>query len=371
MKRIFVAIGLSLLLGTSAFAKTPKEVLEPYKAYRAAVKANDAEAALKQARLAWEAAETHLGDHKTTGDLAQNYADIKSGDGMPKLQVKVMERALELSKFYGAEGNEMYLQRGVKLLQAHMNNQHTGKAGRLSKELIKFSEDNDLDRSVLYAEVLTIKAGAMVKSRNGKAMLKVTGEALDVFSDPSDAYKSAYPIFANLYQGFAHEYEDNVLDAALSYQKVMDYVGKLDYETHPIVGRALGRWIHMRGRLQDSGDFEEAKVAGLCECWPYDIERNESVKPLKRVPPKFPRRALNSSVSGFTIVEFDLDDEGNTMNPKTIASWPPDLYEKAALQSLYKWKYSPRADGETDADRSNLITTIRFNIHDRSGNPVY
>jgi len=287
MKRIFVAIGLSLLLGTSAFAKTPKEVLEPYKAYRAAVKANDAEAALKQARLAWEAAETHLGDHKTTGD---------------------------------------------------------------------------------YAEVLTIKAGAMVKSRNGKAMLKVTGEALDVFSDPSDAYKSAYPIFANLYQGFAHEYEDNVLDAALSYQKVMDYVGKLDYETHPIVGRALGRWIHMRGRLQDSGDFEEAKVAGLCECWPYDIERNESVKPLKRVPPKFPRRALNSSVSGFTIVEFDLDDEGNTMNPKTIASWPPDLYEKAALQSLYKWKYFSNVFGRACGyDLTTAISALWTNVDDVVG----
>jgi len=371
MKRTFLAIGLALALGTSAFAKTPKEVIEPYKAYRAALKANDSKAALKQARLAWEAAETHLGDHKTTGDLAQNYADIKSGEGVPKLQVKALERALELSKFYGAEGNEVYLQRGVKLLQSHMTNQDTGKAGRLSKELIKFSKENDLDRSVLYAEVLTIKAGSMVRSRNGKAMLKVTEEALDVFSNPSDAYKSPYPIFANLYQGFAHEYEENILDAALSYQKVMDYVGKMDYETHPIVGRALGRWSHMRGRLQTSEEFEKAKEAGLCDCWPYDIERNESVKPLKRVPPKFPRQALQGGISGFTIVEFDLDDDGNTTNPKAIVSWPPDLYEKAALKSLSQWKYSPRTESETDTERTNLITTIRFDLQDKFGNPIY
>jgi TonB family protein len=95
------------------------------------------------------------------------------------------------------------------------------------------------------------------------------------------------------------------------------------------------------------------------------------VKPLERVPPKIPLAARKSSVSGYTIVQFDLDDEGKTINHKVVVSWPPDTYEKAALKSLAKWEYSPRVEGETDADRSNLISTIRFNINDRNGNPVY
>lgn len=371
MKRTFLAFGLALVLGTASFAKTPKEVLEPYKAYRVALEDNDAKAALKHAKLAWEAAETHLGDHKTTGDLAQNYADIKSGDDVPKSQIKAMERAMVLSSYYDEDSSNMYLQRGVKLLQFHATNGDNGKTSRLSKKLVEFAKENELERSVFYAEVLTLKAGSMVKSRNGRRMLKATDEALDVFSKPDEIYQSAYPIFAHLYDGFGHEYEDEILEAALSYQKVMDYVGKLDYETHPIVGRALGRWSHMRERLRDAGDLEKAREAGLCDCWPYDIERNESVKPIKRVPPMFPQRALRTSVSGYTIVQFDLDDNGNTINPKAIVSWPPNLYEKAALKSLEKWEYSTRSEGETDADRSNLISTIRFVITDRNGNPVY
>lgn len=371
MKRTLLAIGLALALGATTFAKTPKEVLEPYKAYRAALEANDAKAALKHAKRAWEAAEETIGDSKTTGDLAQNYADIKSGEDVPKSQIKAMERAMDLASFYGEDANAIYLQRGVKLLQYHMTNGNNGKTSRLSDKLIDFAQQNDLERSVFYAEVLTLKAGSIVKSRNGKRMVKFTNEALDVFSDPSEIYQSAYPIFAHLYDGFGHEYEDEILEAALSYQKVMDYVGKLDYETHPIVGRALGRWSHMRERLRKSGDLDEAREAGLCDCWPYDIERNETVKPITRVPPIFPQRALRTSVSGYTIVQFDLDDEGNTINRKKIVSWPPGLYEKASLKSLETWKYSPRSEGETDADRTNLISTIRFDIHDRNGNPVY
>jgi TonB family protein len=265
----------------------------------------------------------------------------------------------------------MYLQRGVKLAQYHMTNGDDRKINKLSTKLMKFAKDNNLNRSVFYAEVLTLKAGAMVSERNGKRMLELTEEALDVFSNPSEPYDTPYPILANLYHGFAYEYEDNVFDAALSYQKVMEYVGDLDYETHPIVGRALGRWSHMRTRLQTSGEYDDAVKSGLCECWPYDVERNESVQPITRVPPLFPRKALRSGVSGYTIVQFDLDDDGNTINPKAIVSWPPEFYEKAALESLAKWEYSPRAEGETDADRTNLITTIRFQIQDKSGNPIY
>ncbi|MEP3655020.1 MAG: energy transducer TonB [Litorimonas sp.] len=371
MKRMLIAIGLALALGTSVQAKTPKEVVEPYKAYRAALAANDTKAALKYSKAAWEAAEEHLGDHKTTGDLAQNYADVYAGDEVSKSQIQAMQRAMNLSSLYDEEADKMYLQRGVKLLQFYTTNGQTGKTGKLSNKLIDFSKDKDLDRSVFYGEVLTLKAGSIVNSRNGRRMIKYTDEALEVFERPSEIYESAYPIFAHLYNGFGHEYEGNVLEAALSYQKVMEYVRTLDYETHPIVGRALGRWIHMRGRLLETEEFEEAKEAGLCDCWPYDIERNESVQPIKRVPPRFPVQALRSSVSGYTIVQFDLDDAGNTINQKKIVSWPPDLYEEAALKSLEKWKYSPRVDGETDEDRKNLISTIRFKITDNFGNPVY
>ena len=371
MKRTLFAIALALSIGITSQAKTPKEVLEPYKAYRTALEADDTDAALKQAKAALDAAEIHLGDHKTTGDLAQNFADVKTDEGYSKAQIKAMERAMELSSFYGDEADSMYLQRGVRLLESHFVNGDAGKIRKSSKPIIAYAKENNLERSVFYGEILTLYSGSLVRSRDGEKMIEITNEALNIFEKPLESASSVYPIFANLYNGFGHEYEENILEAALSYQKVMDYVGKWDYETHPIVGRALGRWSHMRQRLLASDELEAAKENGLCDCWPYDVERNESVKPIKRVPPKFPPKALRSSVSGYTIVQFDLDDDGNTINQKLIASWPPKLYEDSSLKSLEKWKYSSRAEGESDSDRKNLISTIRYDIADSSGNPVY
>jgi len=364
-------LALSFLTSSPVQAQIPNEVMTSYKAYRTALKDKDAKGALKHAKAAWEAAEEHLGDHKTTGDLAQNYADINSGLTVSDSQIKAMKRAMDLSSFYGADGNETYLQRGVQLLGYYATNAELRRSQKLAKELVSFSKENGLDRTIFYAETLTLHAATYITSRDGEKMKKLTEEAIDVFENPADDYQSAYPIFAHLYKGFGHEYDEEILEAALSYQKVMDSVGKLEYETHPIVGRALGRWSHMRGRLRRTGELDNARAAGLCDCWPYDIERNESVKPLKRTPPRFPGRARRTSVSGFTIVQFDLDDKGNTINPKKIVSWPQGVYEEAALKSLKSWEYSPRVEGETDADRKNLITTIRFNIVDARGNPVY
>ena len=71
MKRTFMAVGLALSFGLSspmmAQAKTPPEVLKPYKAYRAAMRDNKSEVAADYAFEAWQAAEKMMGDTKTTG----------------------------------------------------------------------------------------------------------------------------------------------------------------------------------------------------------------------------------------------------------------------------------------------------------------
>ena len=60
MKRLAaatLALSLAFAAPQTSVAKTPPEVLQPYKAYRAALKAGDTDEALKQARAAWEEAE--------------------------------------------------------------------------------------------------------------------------------------------------------------------------------------------------------------------------------------------------------------------------------------------------------------------------
>ena len=61
MKRSLLAIGLALIVGGMAHAKTPKEVLEPYKSYRAALAEKNKDEAAVFAFEAWQKAEKLMG----------------------------------------------------------------------------------------------------------------------------------------------------------------------------------------------------------------------------------------------------------------------------------------------------------------------
>ena len=79
----------------------------------------------------------------------------------------------------------------------------------------------------------------------------------------------------------------------------------------------------------------------------------------------------NAYGSGFSIVEFDLDDAGKPTNENILVSWPEGVFEKSSLKALSKWEYTPRLEGQTDEDRQNIVTTISYRLTDGSGNLIY
>lgn len=371
MKKLFLSIGLAVALSGIAQAKTPPEVLKPYKEYRAALKNGDTSEALKHAYLAWQKSEELLGDVKITSDLAQNYGLIKNTNKDKKIrkqQEVALKRSWELSSEYGAEASNMHLERGVYLMNFYQINNNSLKSFNTAKKLSKYAEENSLITSTFYGETLTQQAGFYASKANHEKAEAIAKKALEAFSQSTDDIVTPIPMLANLYQGYGLEGQNKSMEAALSYQKVMETLDGIGPDEHPLAAKALGRWSHMRAVLGKEGKLEEAENQGLCKCWPYDKPRNESLKPVKRVPPKMPRKAY---VSGFSIVQFDVDDSGATTNPEILVSWPKDLYEKSSLQSLAKWEYTPRTAEETDADRQGLVSTIRYILTDRSGDIIY
>jgi len=70
---LIAAVSISTLTLTEpAAAQTPPSVLQPYKAYNAAMQTKNYKTALREGKAAWKAAEKELGGNKTTGDLAFN-----------------------------------------------------------------------------------------------------------------------------------------------------------------------------------------------------------------------------------------------------------------------------------------------------------
>lgn len=371
MKKLLLSVGLILALSGFAQAKTPPEVLKSYKSYRAALKAGDATAALTHGYEAWHTAENILGDDKVTGDLAQNYAMIKNDAGsktVRKRQEAAYERALELTAGYGVDAPTMYLERGVNLMNFYVINNQKSSAYTASRKFVKYAEENNLTTTTFYGELLTHQAGHYASKAQHKKAERVAEKALASFAGTTDNLLTPIPILANLYKGYGLEGQSKSMEAALSYQKVMESLDGIQPNEHPLAAKALGRWSHMRAVLNREGKLEEAENKGLCKCWPYDKPRNESLKPIKRVPPKMPRKAY---VSGFSIVQFNVDDGGTPTNAEILVSWPEGLYEKSSLKSMEGWEYTPRTSEETDGDRQGLITTIRYMLTDRSGDIIY
>ena len=370
MKKLFLSLGLVLSLSGFASAQTPPEVLKPYKAFRTALDNKDFKTAELQAYKAWQMAEEKVGDSKITGDLAINYANL-SGDKSKtrfKNREAAYERSLELASFYPESSALVYMERGVSLMNFYQASSKSQDAYKTAKKLQKYAELNSLTNNTFYGEALTNQAGYYAgkgQNRNAEALAK---KALVAFENKTDDYVTVMPIIANLYQGYGLEGQDKSMEAAFSYQKVMESLDGIGPDEHPLAAKALGRWSHMRAVLKSEGKLEEAENKGLCKCWPYDKPRNESLKPIKRVPPKMPRKAY---VSGFSIVQFDVDDGGSPINTEILVSWPKDLYEQSSLKSMEGWEYTPRTAEETDGDRQGLVTTIRYMLRDNSGNILY
>ena len=353
-----VAVGLMTFSAVpEATAKTPPEVLTPYKAYRAALKAGDDKLASKKAYEAWQAAETVLGDNTTTADLAQNFADLGFKTGNEKKVRKAYLRAIELSSLYEENGVSRRLEREVRYGEYMLKmDRRSGLTKRL-KNAAEFAESNGYENSTFLGEIYTMLAQLNIDGARHKTTEKYAEKALAIFESTDDDLVTYHPYLARLYSGYGKEGQDDLIPAAMEYQEVMTNVENKLPKNHPFVSRALGRWLNMRHRIVREGLLEEAEAAGMCECWPYDKKRNESIQPIKRVPPVMPRNAWQS---GFSLVEFDLDDVGNVINPRLLESWPEEVFDKSSIKAVKQWKYTPRAAEEVDGDRTDIVTTIRY-----------
>lgn len=369
MRKFVIGFLVAICCFSFAMAKTPPEVLAPYKAYMAALEKGDADTARKQAFIAWQKAESLMGNHKTTGALAVNYAMLKpDGDKASKKKInKAFERAIELS---GLEEDpaSAYLERSVEFMNFKIVNYSNNAAYSISKKITNYAEKYNLTQSTFYAEALTTQAGYYASKAKHKKAEAVAKKALEAFDTRTDDFVTVQPLLANMYNGYGLEGQQKSVEAALSYQKVMEALDGIQPDEHPLAAQALGRWSHMRAVLNSEGLLDEAEEKGLCQCWPYDKPRNEQVKAIKRVAPKMPRDAY---VSGFTIIEFDLDDAGKPINEEILVSWPIDLYEKSSLKSLKQWQYTTRTAEETDEDRQGIISTLRYILTDSSGDIIF
>ncbi|QKJ21857.1 energy transducer TonB [Poseidonibacter lekithochrous] len=66
-----------------------------------------------------------------------------------------------------------------------------------------------------------------------------------------------------------------------------------------------------------------------------------SLRALKKVNPKYPRRAKMKKQAGSVQLAFDIDKEGLVSNVKILDSNPKGVFEKSSIRAIKKWKFKP------------------------------
>ena len=81
------------------------------------------------------------------------------------------------------------------------------------------------------------------------------------------------------------------------------------------------------------------------------------------VQPVYPPRALERGVTGWADIEFTVARDGSTRDATVRAAEPMGVFERAALESVARWRYEPRVVNGAVVDQ-RVTARVRFQLAD-------
>ncbi len=84
-------------------------------------------------------------------------------------------------------------------------------------------------------------------------------------------------------------------------------------------------------------------------------------QPIVRIPPTYPRRALQRGQEGWVIVEFTIAEDGTVRDPRVVES-SSSVFEREAIRAVQRWRYRPQIANGRPAARPGVRVTIDFQL---------
>lgn len=80
-----------------------------------------------------------------------------------------------------------------------------------------------------------------------------------------------------------------------------------------------------------------------------------SLKRTRYVEPDYPRAARDAGTSGWVDLEFIVRADGTVANARVLSSAPAEIFDRAAVEALGKWRFEPVVrDGKAVDQRARL-----------------
>ena len=87
------------------------------------------------------------------------------------------------------------------------------------------------------------------------------------------------------------------------------------------------------------------------------------LKRTRYVPPEYPKDALKRGLGGEVRVRFALDAEGKVKSAEVVHASPADVFDRAALDAVRRWRFKPPAAANPDFE-ATVVTNIVFRPDD-------
>lgn len=85
---------------------------------------------------------------------------------------------------------------------------------------------------------------------------------------------------------------------------------------------------------------------------------------VKRVPPRYPAKAIERGQEGWVDLNFTVTPEGTTSGIRVRAEYPRHVFTRSAINALAKWTYTPRFENSVAVPQDNNHTVFSFALTD-------
>ncbi|WP_371394663.1 energy transducer TonB [Glycocaulis abyssi] len=350
----------------------PPSVMEPYRAYMAAIEADDLEAAAPHAEEAWQAGVAAGIDDETLAALAENRAQLYSDIEEHARAGAAWDATVEVLRRTGADGDALSSAMHNAALSYFMASRMTEARQRADAYL---AEIGDAGPDAHLYTIHNIRAQSLWDAGRTRQAGAAAVEALDMLEriGPSVTQRTmALAKLAAVGRSLTRDTQSMAFYLTLS-TEISEALGWADSQHE-----AMDAWLrYLRRNMTDRERedlFERVMASALFD---FEFEYPESeppeddgldgvevqiALPQDRRPPSYPYDAMQAGAEGTAMVQFDVSATGRPENIEVIFSVPYSTFGRAAVNAVRRWRYTPRTeDGQPVAERG-LQTMFEFTI---------
>ncbi len=352
-----------------------------YKSYLAALEAGDLAAAAEAGERAWRAAETELGDHKTTAILAFNFANTVAAQN-PAKAIEAYERALALVDRGVSDLSQGEVE--IALLGSRFDRDPSASAARALREALdryRTAGEPATDRTIAgWRRLALSELGGRSRNPTLDEVDGYLGEA-ERIAPPDKRRLAEAQVVAGVGRiAGAKRSDRDIAEAVVLFDRaIAQFPPQAGIDSFdPLLATALAWRGSVKSLISSSGSdpffktgsriavtddlrkaYEEAEAG-------YDLNGEASffagspaacaVEWAERKPPPYPRGAVIRSSVGTVLIGYDLDETG-VDRAVLLADLYGTGFGEAAIKAMDAWRLARPVE---PACRKNRLTFFNF-----------